>query len=74
MVQVQEVDQVQEVERTDIKAYIAEKASKHVVLHRQAAWNMATSPHAVSPFVGIMMEPTIMIQNGAIRMPRMGVG
>lgn len=33
---------------------------------------MATSLHAVIPFVGIMMEP-VMIQIAVICMPRMGV-
>ena len=74
--QVQEVEHSygQELEHLDVQIS-AEKTSKHVVLHRKAPWDwMATSSHALTPFVGIMMEPTIMIQNGAIRMPRMGVG
>ena len=76
-IQVQEVKHSygQEVEHLDVQIS-AEKASKHVVLHHMAPWDwMATSSHAVTPYVEmIMMEPMIMIQNGAICMPRMGVG
>ena len=59
-----------------IKVYVAEKTSKHMVLHRMAPWDwMATSLYAVIPSVGIIiMGPMIMVQNGVIRMPRMGVG
>ena len=68
------MDQVQEMERTGIKAYVAEKTSKHVVLHHKVPWDMTTSSHAAILYVGVMMEPTIMVRNGAIRIPRMGVG
>ena len=74
--QVQEVEHLygQELEHLDVQIS-AEKTSKHVVLHCKAPWDwMATSSHAVTPFIGIIMEPTIMVQNGAIRMPRRGVG
>ena len=64
MMQVQEVDHIQEVEHLE--------ASKHVVLHRQTSWDwMATSPqHAVIS----CLEMASFVQNGAICMPRMGVG
>ena len=71
--QVQEVDHMQEVEH--LKAQIsAEKASKHVVLQ---SWNwVATSPqHAVISCVGMaLFDGMIMVQDGAICMPPMGVG
>ena len=59
-----------------IKSYVAEKTSKHMVLHRIAPWDwMATSPYTVIPFVGIIiMRPMIVVQNGVLWMPRMGVG
>ena len=59
-----------------IKSYVNEKASKHVVLHRMAPWDwMATSPYVVIPLVGIIiMESMIMVENGAMWMPRMSVG
>ena len=57
--------QVQEVERMGIKAYVAEKASKHVT----------TSLHAVIPWFGMaLFDGAFMVQNGAIGMRRMGVG
>lgn len=63
-VQVQEVDSVR---------ISVEKASEHVVLPGDY---VATSSQAVILCVGmtVMMQPTIMVQNAAIWMPRMGVG
>ena len=64
--------QVQEVEHSDVQISV-EKASKHVVLQ---LWDyVATSWHAVIPWSGMaLFSGMIMVQNGAIWRPRMGVG
>ena len=66
----------QEVEHLEVRINV-EKASKHVVLHRQAPWDwVATSPqHAVISCVGMaLFGGMITVLNGAICMPPMGVG
>ena len=73
IIQVQEVDRSQEVEHS-VQSSV-EKASKHVVLQ---SWDwVATSPQhaAVIPFVGMAsFGGMITVLNGAICMPRIGVG
>ena len=74
-VQVQEVDHIQEMEHS-VQISVGNVASKHVVLHHQAPWDwMATSSHAVISWIGMaFFDELIMVQNGAIWRPRMGVG
>lgn len=65
----------QEVEHSEVQITVVENASKHVVLHRKAPWDcVATLLHAIIVFVRSMIESIIMVQNGTIEMPRMGVG
>ena len=71
-VQVQEVDHIQEVKHLDGQISV-EKASKHVVL-QPWVW-MTTSLHAAIPWIGMaLFVGMIMVQDGAIWRPRMGVG
>ena len=67
--------QVQEVDSVQIGV---EKPGKHVVLQciQSRAWDwVATSPHAVILYVEMTsLVGMIMVQNGAIWRPRMGVG
>ena len=78
MVQVQEVEHSygQEVDHLDVQISV-EKASKHEAFVKSVAWNgiptMATSPHAVIPYVG-MTSLNGMIRFEVIWRPRMGVG
>ena len=65
--------QVQEVEHLDVQISV-EKASKHVVLQLMGAWNVATSWHAAAIQWDALIGGVIMVQNGAIWRPRMGVG
>ena len=75
---IQEMDHIQEVKHS-VQISVKKKAGKHVVLQRvqSGAWKMATSPqHAViSCFeMASFIDGLIMVQNGAICMPRTGVG
>ena len=85
MVQVQEVDRSQEVEHSydqEMEHLIqisVGKASKHEAIVKSVTWNgiptVATSWHAVIPCVGMTsFVGMIMVQNGVIWRPRMGVG
>ena len=72
-VQVQEVDRMQEMEHLGVQISVENEAGKHVVL----PWDyVATSPwHAVISYVGMaLFDGMIMVQNGAIWRPRIGVG
>ena len=90
LMQVQELDHKQEVEHSDIQSSgeaavkctrsgAAFSAGKHVVLQRvqSGAWDVATSPQhaAISCFeMASFIDGLIMVQNGTIWRPRMGVG
>ena len=86
--QVQEVNHMQEVEQSygqelehlDVQIGV-EKVSKHEAfvksVVKSVAWipTVATSWHAVIPYVGMVsFDGMIMVQNGVIWRPRMGVG
>ena len=69
-VTVQEVDHIQEAEHT-IQISVEKMASKHVVL--QYIWECCW--HAVISYVGMTsLDGMIMVQNGTIWRPRLGVG
>ena len=71
-VQVQEVNHIQEVEHLDVQISVKNEAGKHVVL----PWDyVATSPwHAVISYVEMAsFGGIIIVQNGAIWRPRIGV-